>query len=159
MAVREHGTSAKYTREKCRCEPCVQAYSDYQKHWRSQNRDREDRYNANKRARRDATQESIRRRELLYQLSDKDFQNLLNRQNHACAICLTPFDERQAHVDHNHSCCSGPRSCGKCIRGLLCHFCNTAIGKLNDDPVLVQRALAYLTAAEVTTLSTYYSGG
>jgi hypothetical protein len=30
------------------------------------------------------------------------------------------------------------------LRGLLCRRCNTAIGYLNDDPVLVDRAAAYL---------------
>jgi hypothetical protein len=30
-------------------------------------------------------------------------------------------------VDHDHACCQKKnRSCGKCIRGLLCHTCNIA---------------------------------
>lgn len=34
MTVRTHGTRAKYNREKCRCQPCIQANTDYQRRWR-----------------------------------------------------------------------------------------------------------------------------
>ena len=40
-------------------------------------------------------------------------------------------------VDHDHA--TGE------IRGLLCVNCNSAIGKLRDDPILLQRATCYLT--------------
>lgn len=36
-------------------------------------------------------------------------------------------------VDHDHSCCPTNSSCEKCIRGILCHKCNTAAGLLDDD--------------------------
>src|SRR4029077_2130187 len=31
-------------------------------------------------------------------------------------------------VDHDHNCCPGAHSCGKCIRGILCGTCNSALG-------------------------------
>ncbi|MEU8956887.1 endonuclease VII domain-containing protein [Streptomyces sp. NPDC048518] len=40
------------------------------------------------------------------------------------------------HVDHCHET-------GK-VRGVLCFNCNSAIGKLGDDPDTVRRAAAYL---------------
>lgn len=50
-------------------------------------------------------------------------------------------------VDHDHACCPrGPRSCGKCFRGLICRDCNLAAGMLRDDPVRTQALAEYLRA-------------
>lgn len=52
----------------------------------------------------------------------------------------------QLNVDHDHRCCPGSRSCGECVRGFICNWCNAAAGQLGDD---AQRALAlyeYLAA-------------
>lgn len=51
------------------------------------------------------------------------------------------------HVDHDHVCCpdgSSPRSCGQCVRGVLCHGCNTALGLLSESPDRIRLLLAYL---------------
>lgn len=48
-------------------------------------------------------------------------------------------------VDHDHSCCPGDSfSCGRCVRGLLCYFCNWAAGQLKDSPDNARALAAYL---------------
>ena len=67
-----------------------------------------------------------------YGLTQEQFDRLLAAQQLACGMCHKPFEGRQRiHVDHNHACCQQKnRSCGKCIRGLLCHTCNIALGHI-----------------------------
>lgn len=63
-----------------------------------------------------------------------------------CMICGRT--ERKLHVDHDHSCCpSIQKSCGKCVRGLICGSCNRALGLLGDDAETLRRAAAYLDDA------------
>lgn len=77
-------------------------------------------------------------------------QDLLTAQDGRCAICARPIALRAASrldaacVDHDHQCCAGTRSCGECVRGLLCGPCNTAIGSLQDDPKIARSAGDYL---------------
>lgn len=76
------------------------------------------------------------------------YLDLLEAQDGGCAICETPVPTGGRDffsVDHDHSCCPGKKSCGGCVRGLLCGRCNTGIGMLRDDAKLVLSALRYLT--------------
>ena len=43
-----------------------------------------------------------------------------------CDFCDNPFNDSVIHQDHDHECCAGAASCGKCLRGLLHGFCNQA---------------------------------
>ncbi|MEU0663871.1 endonuclease VII domain-containing protein [Streptomyces lavendulocolor] len=63
-----------------------------------------------------------------------------------CAICGRPDGEGRAlSVDHDHGCCpEGDRTCGKCVRGLVCGACNHGLGKFRDSPELLRAAAAYL---------------
>lgn len=74
------------------------------------------------------------------------YEQQLERQGFKCAIC--PRTESgghgRFHVDHDHTCCPGKKSCGKCVRGLLCHGCNTSLGGFQDNAVLLHAALSYL---------------
>lgn len=71
----------------------------------------------------------------------EDYDNQLRKQEGTCGICLEPpADGESLCVDHNHNPEPGHRR----RRGLLCHACNTAIGKLKDDPAVCERAAAYL---------------
>jgi hypothetical protein len=54
---------------------------------------------------------------------------------------------RKIHVDHDHSCCRGVRSCGKCVRGIACEPCNKGIGAFGDDPERLMRVAERLAAA------------
>lgn len=48
------------------------------------------------------------------------------------------------NVDHDHGCCPGSYSCGRCVRGFLCAQCNSVIGYARDDIAIVRSAVAYL---------------
>jgi Recombination endonuclease VII len=68
-------------------------------------------------------------------ITEDRFKQMLEAQGHACAICRVPFEERRICIDHDHSCCpvapgAEARSCGRCVRGLLCVRCNTWLGWL-----------------------------
>ena len=70
-----------------------------------------------------------------------------------CAICDRRLytgkgkdGARGYAIDHDHNCCPSSHSCGRCIRGLLCHPCNMSLGGLE---AMIERAsldvvLAYL---------------
>lgn len=77
-------------------------------------------------------------------LTMSEYDALLAAQAGCCAICGRKPDGKKLHVDHDHACCPGKRSCGDCVRGLLCGPCNTAVGLLQDDPDVLLSAAAYL---------------
>jgi hypothetical protein len=83
----------------------------------------------------------------LYKMTIEDYDQLLLSQNSVCAVCQEKCKStRGLAVDHDHLCCPGNKSCGKCIRGLLCSNCNRALGMFQDNPEILNRAIAYLTS-------------
>jgi hypothetical protein len=66
-------------------------------------------------------------------------------------MCHEAFEEGQLiHVDHDHACCREKnRSCGECIRGLLCHTCNIALGHIERRYAM---ARSYLDSRPVRLL-------
>lgn len=70
-----------------------------------------------------------------YGLSLAAYARLLEEQDGRCYLCLEVLPEgRNVHIDHDHSCCPGAKSCGVCVRGLACMSCNNGIGQFGDDP-------------------------
>jgi len=79
-----------------------------------------------------------------FNITPDDYLNLLIAQGAVCKICSRPeavkfkVEFKQLAVDHIEVD-------GKIIvRGLLCHFCNTALGKFKDDKNLLQNAINYI---------------
>lgn len=58
-----------------------------------------------------------------------------------CEVCE---DEIATEIDHDHACCSGKFTCGKCVRGFVCHRCNLIMRDGKDDTNLMKRAIIYL---------------
>lgn len=81
-----------------------------------------------------------------YGLTLEQYYGMWEAQNNKCAICKKDLIEGKlgAHVDHDHTCCSGKTSCGKCIRGILCFDCNNGIERFKDNPALCREAALYL---------------
>lgn len=81
-----------------------------------------------------------------YGLSVEQYHEMLEKQNYSCKICRGHEDSFRVRmsVDHDHSCCAGTKSCGKCVRGLLCSSCNMMLGNAKDNLEILQRAILYL---------------
>jgi hypothetical protein len=80
-----------------------------------------------------------------YDITLDDYEEMLISQNNSCKICGSISPNRKNvkyfHIDHDHK--TGE------IRGLLCHECNTGIGKLKDDPTLLRKAASYLSSSNL----------
>lgn len=81
----------------------------------------------------------------VYSITADEYAALLAAQGGACFVCRRVPRSKRLAVDHDHSCCPGPVSCGRCVRGLLCRACNRdVLGHLKDDPAALLRAVEYL---------------
>ena len=86
----------------------------------------------------------------LYGMSLARIAEMLAAQGGACYLCGEPLDpeaKRGMHVDHDHACCRGGRSCGTCVRGLACDSCNVGISHFGDDPERMRRVADNLEMA------------
>jgi hypothetical protein len=75
-----------------------------------------------------------------YRMTRDDYNAMWERQGRACQLCRATVG--RFVVDHDHSCCPGMRSCGKCVRGILCQSCNVRIGIIEELPLVA--IMAYL---------------
>jgi hypothetical protein len=119
-----HGTTGGYTNHACRGPACTRA-----------NTIRQTRSGA--------------QRKHLYGVSRVEWAAMFERQQSRCAICgeVLVFEgegSRRAHLDHDHTCCPRGRSCGMCIRGILCNECNIGLGMFHDNAELLLEAATYL---------------
>lgn len=59
----------------------------------------------------------------------------------SCQVC---GETTRLCIDHDHSCCAGVRSCGQCVRGVLCTWCNTTLGYAKEDIGRLEGLVTYL---------------
>lgn len=129
-----HGTVSGYRYHGCRCDPCRLAHNAKCYEYRAAHPEKISKYQANYTKSR-------------YGLRPEEYDEILLRQGGGCAICGSrePGGHGAFHVDHDHSCCPDRnRSCGKCVRGLLCTTCNTSLGGFKDSTEVLGKAINYL---------------
>lgn len=98
---------------------------EYSKAWYRRNKDRT------------AERQRDLRLQREYGLSAEQYDILLESQHGVCALCRRADKSGYAlAVDHDHKD-------GR-VRGLLCGQCNRALGLLEDDVVVLARAIDYL---------------
>jgi hypothetical protein len=82
----------------------------------------------------------------LFKLTMTDYMEMLRAQDYCCMLCGHRDNDRALAVDHDHNCCPGNGSCGRCVRGLLCSTCNHCLVAIDRDPTWAYRALRYVGA-------------
>lgn len=135
--VKQHNTKDGYSYwcKKCHCRKS--------KEYRENNLERvkaaQDRYRA-------ANPANHRRAHLrkTYGIEMEDYEELLEAQGGGCAIC------GREEADAVKKCLCVDHVAGTLkIRGLLCSFCNSAIGLLDHDPERLLKAVEYLARGPV----------
>lgn len=80
-----------------------------------------------------------------YGLTPEAFAAKLAAQGGHCPFCAPGTAVPEAwDVDHDHSCCPGHWSCGRCVRAILCRLHNRGLGAFGDDPDLLRAAADYI---------------
>lgn len=92
---------------------CRECHRTYHRDWRKKN---------------DANTHSTASR---YSMSPDELRAMRRSKENKCDACGRTVEK--LNIDHDHSCCNRKGSCGKCIRGMLCTGCNTALGAIEDE--------------------------
>ena len=87
-----------------------------------------------------------------HSMTFEQYAALRVKQADRCGACKGPllFDQPyQVHIDHDPRCCSREenpqiKTCGECVRALLCKACNHAIGFLERYPQRVYMWIDYI---------------
>lgn len=90
-----------------------------------------------------------------YGLTTAQYQALVEacrKNDKGQALCMMCNRVRARAVDHDHSCCAGKTSCGKCVRGLLCTRCNVFLGHSRDSTAVAYSMISYLDSPPAQTI-------
>lgn len=73
-----------------------------------------------------------------YGINLEDYKKLFSDQHGKCAICF-----RQLEIDSKETCVDHDHKTGK-VREILCNKCNSGIGFLQENTMILQSAIDYL---------------
>lgn len=79
-----------------------------------------------------------------YGITEIEFRALWGAQRGRCRICER--HESEVHWRHGVLCVDHCHATDR-VRGLLCYYCNVALGQFREDAVLMRAAMAYLEGA------------
>lgn len=124
-----------YKSNPTRCKVCVKGQATQ---WYADNTERA---KANVAANRDPVAARTWQLKRLYNLTPEQFEARVREQNGVCHLCQRPprgkaRNDKVLHVDHDHRT-------GK-VRRLLCSSCNRAIGLMQDEAFLLEKAAEYV---------------
>lgn len=89
---------------------------------------------------------SLRRRvKRRFKLTPEEYHKMRDEAPDKCSLCNRDYGIRGPVIDHDHSCCPGRKSCGACIRGVICNRCNTSLGLIDDNRKTLDNMIFYLT--------------
>ena len=97
----------------------------------------------------DRTKDSSRSQYLMraYNMTPQEFEEMFDSQGRRCLICSTDTPNGRHSswcVDHDHTCCPEAKTCGECVRGIICCRCNRLLGLAKDSQTTLIRAALYL---------------
>jgi len=85
------------------------------------------------------------RLKIQYKWTPEIWESTFESQGRCCAVCESTEPGKNGwSVDHDHACCSGRISCGKCVRSILCSRCNSGLGSFRDSPESLRNAAKYI---------------
>jgi hypothetical protein len=128
---------------------CQECYDDYKYKTRTPENIAATRTRVNRYARDNREKLWARNLKNKFNITADQFYAIIEKQGGKCGIALChkrPKENEVAfwHVDHDHDCCAGDKSCGKCVRGILCRTCNAGMGQFYHNTELMESAVSYL---------------
>ena len=83
-----------------------------------------------------------------YDLTREQYEEMAKNGCHICGA--EKLKHKELHVDHDHKHCDSSKSCGLCVRGILCDACNMAVlkyetGQMRDDYKNKEKIILYVS--------------
>ena len=84
----------------------------------------------------------------VYKLTAERYREMLKEQDYKCKICRKHETRKSSKSDETLRLCIDHCHKTGIVRGLLCHDCNTSLGKFKESTELFCRAIEYLEKFE-----------